>query len=84
MPAGQNSLSWNEFKKIDESFASMHDQAFGGHWIWEDASAKANFDYMTSVFGSNGRVTFDQWCASFPDYMEKIEPYVDCIELNTV
>lgn len=84
LPAGQNSLSWNEFKRIDESFNEMHDKAFGGHYIWDDASAKANFDYMASIFGSNGRVTMEQWSSSFPDYVEKIEPYVDCIELTTV
>jgi len=60
----------------------MHDKMVGGHWVWDDASAKASFDYMASIFGSNGRVTLDQWMASFGPYMEKVQPYVEGIELT--
>lgn len=59
LPPGQTSLGWNEMKKMQEEFAPMHDKLVGGHWCWDDASAKAAFECMASVFGSNGRVTLE-------------------------
>jgi len=33
LPAGKDSLGWEEFKKMTDSFAPMHDSLAGGHWI---------------------------------------------------
>ena len=55
----------------------MHDKLVGGHWEWEAESAKAAHEYMVSLFGSNGRVTLEQWTASFMPYMKRVRPFVE-------
>jgi hypothetical protein len=37
---------------------------------------------MASLFGANGRVTLDQWMASFRPYMMKVRPYAECNDLS--
>ena len=37
---------------------------------------------MASLFGANGRVTLDQWMASFKPYMSKVRPYAECDDLT--
>jgi hypothetical protein len=31
---------WDELKKMGEKFGPDHDKLCGGHWIWDDATAK--------------------------------------------
>jgi len=35
----------------------------GGHWNWDDASAKIQHDFTVALFGSDGRYTFSQFIA---------------------
>ena len=76
-PPGQTSLGWDEMKKMQDEFAPMQDKLVGGHWCWEDASARAAHECMASCFGSNGRVTLEQWMSSFGPFMKHVQPYVE-------
>jgi hypothetical protein len=82
LPPGQTSLGWDEMSKMQDEFAPMHDKIAGGHWCWDQESAKEAHNYMASLFGSNCRVTCEQWMSSFGPYMKKVQPYVECIDLS--
>lgn len=56
-PKDKNSLGWEEFKEMQNKFAPMHDKLAGGHWCWDDASAKATYDFHVKLFGREGRYT---------------------------
>jgi len=36
---------WEDMRKMEKNFAPMHDKMVGGHWVWDDATAKASFDF---------------------------------------
>jgi hypothetical protein len=36
---------------MSTKFAPEHDKIAGGHWIWDDATAKASFDFGVTLFG---------------------------------
>lgn len=38
---GCDSLGWDQLKKMQFMFAPIHDNIAGGHWIWDDTTAKA-------------------------------------------
>jgi hypothetical protein len=59
LPAGKDSLGFDEMKHMQDSFAPSHDSLTGGHWIWDDKTSKANFDFMVGIFGEGGRVTLE-------------------------
>jgi hypothetical protein len=42
-PPGEMSAGFDDMKKMSENFGPMHDKLAGGHWIWDDATAKAAF-----------------------------------------
>lgn len=49
---------WEELKKFGASFNEIHDKMVGGHWNWDDATAKAQHDFTVAHFGTDGRYTF--------------------------
>ena len=57
LPKGQNTAGWEDMKKMQEKFNPMNDKIAGGHWIWEESSAKAAFEFSCSIFGTDGRFT---------------------------
>ena len=61
LPKDKDSLGWEEFKCMTEKFAPMQDKAAGGHWIWDDSTAKASFDYGVGIYGDDGRFSFSQF-----------------------
>lgn len=77
LPAGKDSLGWDEMKKMQDAFADSHDHLTGGHWCWEDKTAKASFDFMVNIFGCDGRITLNQWLNSFIPYMRYVNPFVE-------
>lgn len=36
---------------MGELVAPMHDKMVGGHWIWDDATAKPQFEFGVEMFG---------------------------------
>lgn len=77
LPAGKDSLGWEEMKKMADVFSPTHDHMVGGHWNWDDKTAKATFDFMVSIFGQDGRVTLGEWLNSFIPYMRYVIPFVE-------
>tara|TARA_B110000285_G_C15100504_1_gene604728 strand:- start:707 stop:994 length:288 start_codon:yes stop_codon:yes gene_type:complete len=58
-------------------FAPMHDKIAGGHWNWDDVSAKASHDFTTHIFGDGDQISFPQWMAQIGYYVKWIQPFVD-------
>lgn len=77
LPAGKDSLGFDEMKHMQDIFAPTHDTLTGGHWVWEDKTAKASFDWMVNVFGEGGRVTLKQWMSSWIPYFRYVQPFVE-------
>ena len=50
LPAGKDSLGFDEMKKMQDVMAPSHDHLVGGHWIWDEKTAKAGFDFMVGIF----------------------------------
>ena len=48
-------------KKLGASFDADNDKLAGGHWIWDDSTAKASFDYGVGIYGDDGRFSFSQF-----------------------
>ena len=63
-------------KGMTVAFAPIHDKICGGHWIWDEETAKANFDFTVSLYGTQGRFTLIEWFASFQPYKDHVEPLV--------
>ena len=74
---GQETLGWEELRKIQFHYAPMHDEIAGGHWIWDDETAKAAHDHQVGLFGFDGRYTKTQWFGSFVPYMQYVKPVVE-------
>jgi hypothetical protein len=74
------SLSVQDFWPMMEKFGALHDKEEGimGHWIMDKAVFDENMNWYMVNFGSGGRMTYDQWLANFPVYMEKILPHLNC------
>jgi hypothetical protein len=49
----------------------------GGHWIWDDATSKAAFEFSVGIFGENGRWSKTQWFGHFIPYMMYVKPTVE-------
>lgn len=41
----------------------MQDKLAGGHYIWDETTAKAAFDYSVAIFGTDDRFSKSQWFA---------------------
>jgi len=57
-PKGDRTMGWEDIKKMEAEFAPIHDKSFGGHWIWDAATAKAAFEFTTHIFGEGERISF--------------------------
>ena len=55
----------------------MQDTLCGGHWIPDEATSKAAFDFAVTIFGTDGAYTKSQWFAQIRYYMKTISPFVD-------
>jgi hypothetical protein len=68
------SLTGEDFWTLFEKFGDQHDTLPGikGHWVLDKKTFDENSDWYMNMFGTDGRMTFDQWSATFPIYMEKI------------
>lgn len=51
LPNGELSLGYEGIKKIIDSVHTIHDIDFGGHWVWNDATVKASFDFTVKIYG---------------------------------
>ena len=65
---------------MNDIFAPAHDSLAGGHWIWDDATAKASFDITVKLFGKDGRISRQQWMNSMVPYVRYVLPF--CEEKN--
>jgi hypothetical protein len=55
----------------------MDDKMFGGHFIWDDATSKASFDFVVKIFGEpDCKISFCQWAAQVECYMKNVFPLV--------
>lgn len=76
-PVGETTLGWEGAKKVRTVFDADFDKDFGGHFIYDDVSSKAVFDFQTSIFGEMGnKISFCQWVGSMTQYMEHVAPLV--------
>jgi hypothetical protein len=42
----------------------MDDKTYGGHFVWDDAASKANFEFAIGIFGeADQKISFCQWAA---------------------
>jgi hypothetical protein len=55
----------------------MHDEIAGGHWIWDDVTAKAAYDFTVNLFGCDGKYSKTQWFSSFIPFMQYVKPIVE-------
>ena len=53
------------------------DKAVGGHFIQDEATSKAAYDFSVNIFGTDGRFSKSQWFAQVKYYMREIEPFVE-------
>ena len=59
---GEHTMGWEGIKEIRDSFNNFDDERFGGHFIYEDATSKASFDFTVKIFGEyDGKISFGQW-----------------------
>tara|TARA_B110000285_G_C14830469_1_gene470624 strand:- start:169 stop:414 length:246 start_codon:yes stop_codon:yes gene_type:complete len=59
---GQHTVGWEGIKQVRDSFNDFDDKTFGGHFIYDDATAKASFDFTVKIFGEyDGKISFGQW-----------------------
>lgn len=83
LPVDKDSLGWEEFKLMQDKFAPEHDKIAGGHWCWDDATAKAHFEFGVNIFGGvNCRYTKPQWFAQLIYYLRVVNPFVDPPQLS--
>lgn len=54
---------WEEMCQMRTKFYPIMDKAVGGHFIQEDTTAKAAFDFAVNIFGTDMRFTKSQWFA---------------------
>lgn len=47
------------------------------HWNWDDATAKAAYEYGAMLFGTKGEYTISQWFAMMFSYRRNIQPLVE-------
>ena len=70
---GDNALNAAGFWKFNESMQAMQDEIAGGHWnVNQDAHAAVT-NHVISIFGTDGKMTKEQFYASFPVFMSKIK-----------
>jgi len=50
-------------KNMQSQFWPMQDKLAGGHYIWDETTAKATFDYSVAIFGTDDRFSKSQWFA---------------------
>ena len=62
---GEKTLGLEEMRLMPVKMADDLDRQVGGHWIYDEETAKANFDCSVQYFGTDGRVSLNQWVASF-------------------
>jgi len=55
-----------------------HDKLSGGHWIWDDSTAKAHYEFGVHLFGNaaNSRYTRAQWYSQIVYYLRVVQPFV--------
>lgn len=80
---GERTLGWDQLKCMQDKFAPMHDKLAGGHWCWDDKTAKAHYDFTTKIFGNGDRISFPDWMAQLYYYIKWIQPFVDTPVLTT-
>jgi len=81
-PPGDMSAGWEDMRKMEKNFAPMHDKMAGGHWVWDDVTAKASFDFQVKKFGTGGRMTMTQWFSSLEIFFAEVNPFVNPKELT--
>jgi hypothetical protein len=72
------SLTGDDVWTMMNLFGAQHDTIEGieGHWIIDKTLWDKDIGWYMNTFGSDGRMTYDQWTATFPIYMEKILPHL--------
>jgi len=79
---GERTCGFDEMMKMEVVFAPMHDETFGGHWVYDKATAKADYDFTVHHFGDGGRISFPQYMAQIGYFMKWIQPFVDTPTLS--
>jgi len=46
LETGRQVLGWEGVKRARDAFDNFHDGKFGGHLIWDEVNAKANYDFI--------------------------------------
>ena len=54
--------------------APLHIAYVGGHWKQDDATARALFDFKAGIFGSEGRMTIENFSTMGQTYNAHIKP----------
>jgi hypothetical protein len=80
----KGSLTSEDFWRMMDKFNSKHDYLEGimGHWIMDKKIFDENTVWYINTIGTGGRMTYDQWMASFPIYFTKILPNLKTLELT--
>ena len=56
---GKGSFGWKEFMAFQDMIAKTHRTKFGGYWVAEQKTQKDLFDFIVTIFGTDGRITID-------------------------
>ena len=69
---GQVDIGWEGMNKLNDAFNADIDQINAphqnAHWNWDDATAKAAWDFSVGLFGYDGKFSMPEWFAMIMCY----------------
>ena len=57
LPCGESTMGYDGCAKVRDSFNKMNDEMFGGHMIYDEATAKASFNFSCAIFGEGDKMS---------------------------
>ena len=79
-------LGWEEMKKMQEvlyeGIDKINPEHENAHWVWDDETAKASFDFSVSIYGSKGKLSRSQWLKMSLAYLRFVKPFAEPVILT--
>lgn len=77
LPMGEHVMGYDGCAKVRDSFNKMYDEKYGGHMVWDEATAKASFDFSVKIFGEyQDKMSLGQMFAQIDAYMKHVFPLI--------